>query len=110
MTECFECRENDKMLRVSMLYSCGNDFCVNYINPVFDEAIIAPLKILKIYKTLTHTRKAINKYQTTHKIESKAQYHIRRQIPDYVLHSQNLSSLYRQKNENRRYCYYQKMI
>ena len=61
--------------------------------------------IVKIYKTPSYTRKAIDKYQSTdaykssHKIDAKIQYNIRRQNPEYVLYCQNLSRQYRLKKK-----------
>ena len=73
------------------------------------EVLTEPTEaIVKIYKTPTYTRKAIDKYQSTdaykfsHKIDAKLKYAIRRQNPEYVLKCQNLSSLYRQRKREQK--------
>ena len=68
MTECLECRENEKMFSVSMLYKCSNDFCVNFIKPVSVE----PITPLKVLITPSYNRRAIDKYTASHKEQIKA--------------------------------------
>ena len=93
MTECLECRENEKMFSVSMLYKCSNDFCVNFIKPVSVE----PITPLKVLITPSYNRRAIDKYTASHQEQIKANYRKRRLDPAFVERNRLYSLMYSQR-------------